>query len=194
MGRSAPERAGERLALPVVLVGLMGAGKTSVGQRLAERLGAPFRDSDQEIEAAASMTVAEIFAEHGEPYFRAGERRVIGRLLSEGPQVLATGGGAFMDPETRAVIRDGAVSVWLRADLDTLVQRTAGRSHRPLLNRGNPRETLARLIRERYPVYGEAELVVDSRPGQPHDEMVERIVAALRGRPGALADAGEGRA
>jgi shikimate kinase len=171
----------------VVLVGLMGAGKTSVGARLAERLRAPFRDSDAEIEAAASMSVADIFETHGEAYFRAGERRVIRRLIAEGPQVLATGGGAFMDPETRALVKAEAVSVWLKADLETLVARTAGRTHRPLLNRGDPRQTLASLIEARYPVYAEADLAVETVAGRPHEEMVERILAALATVPGALA-------
>jgi shikimate kinase len=168
-----------RLTRPVVLIGLMGAGKTSVGGRLAEMLGAPFRDSDAEIERAANMSVPEIFARYGEQHFREGERRVIGRLLDEGAQVLATGGGAFMDPETRALIDETAVSVWLRADLELLLQRTIGRTHRPLLNRGDPRETLARLIEERYPVYALADVQVDSAAGLTHDAMARRIVAAL---------------
>lgn len=169
-----------RLVRPVVLIGLMGAGKTSVGGRLGEMLGAPFRDSDAEIETAANLTVPEIFARYGEAHFRDGERRVIRRLLAEGPQVLATGGGAFMDPETRACIAERAVSVWLKADLDLLVSRTAGRAHRPLLNRGNPREVLARLIDERYPVYALADITVESLPGQAHEQMAKRIVRALK--------------
>lgn len=169
-----------RLVRPVVLIGLMGAGKTSVGGRLGEMLGAPFRDSDAEIETAANLTVPEIFARYGEAHFRDGERRVIRRLLAEGPQVLATGGGAFMDPETRACIAERAVSVWLKADLDLLVSRTAGRAHRPLLNRGNPREVLARLIDERYPVYALADITVESQPGQAHEQMAKRIVRALK--------------
>lgn len=168
-----------RLRRPVVLIGLMGAGKTSVGGRLAEMLGAPFRDSDAEIERAANMSVPEIFARYGEQHFREGERRVIARLLGEGAQVLATGGGAFMDPETRALIAKTAVSVWLRADLELLLQRTTGRTHRPLLNRGDPRETLARLIEERYPIYALADVQVDSAAGLTHEAMARRIVAAL---------------
>lgn len=175
-----------RLVRPVVLIGLMGAGKTSVGTRLAEMLGAPFSDSDAEIERAAALSVPEIFERYGEAHFRDGERRVIRRLLAEGPQVLATGGGAFMNPETRALIAGRAVSVWLRAGLDLLVQRTQGRTHRPLLNRGKPREVLARLIEERYPVYAQADVQVDSLPGLSHDEMARRIVAALRAHGGAL--------
>ncbi|MEO0820902.1 MAG: shikimate kinase [Pseudomonadota bacterium] len=178
---AAPGLAGPRRALArsVVLIGLMGAGKSAIGARLATAIGAEFRDSDSEIEAAAAMSIPEIFEAHGEGYFRAGERRVIARLLSEAPQVISTGGGAFLDAETRRVIRARACSVWLRADLDTLVQRTAGRSHRPLLNRGDPRATLARLIEARYPVYAKAEVVVDSVSGQPHEEMVARLIAAL---------------
>lgn len=175
-----------RLVRPVVLIGLMGAGKTSVGARLAEMLGAPFRDSDAEIERAANLTVPEIFARYGEPHFREGERKVIRRLLAEGPQVLATGGGAFMNPETRALIAEKAVSVWLRADLELLLSRTAGRTHRPLLNRGNPREILAGLMAERYPVYALADLTVESLPGQTHEQMARRILRALEAHGGAL--------
>lgn len=175
-----------RLARPVVLIGLMGAGKTSVGARLAEMLGAPFRDSDAEIEKAANLSVPEIFARYGEPHFREGERKVIRRLLAEGPQVLATGGGAFMNPETRALIAERAVSVWLRASLDLLVHRTAGRTHRPLLNRGDPREILSRLIAERYPTYAEADVIVDSLPGQSHEQMARRIIRALEAHGGVL--------
>ncbi len=168
-----------RLRRPVVLIGLMGAGKSSVGLRLARMLKAPFRDSDAEIEKAANMQIAEIFERYGEDYFRAGERRVIARLLAEGPQVLATGGGAFLDPETRALFAREAVTVWLKADLDLLVSRTEGRDHRPLLNRGDPRQILARLIEERYPVYAEADVTVESRRGQSHEQMARRIIAAL---------------
>jgi shikimate kinase len=168
------------LGRPVVLVGLMGAGKTSVGTRLAHLLGARFIDSDDEIERAANLTVPEIFERYGEAHFRSGERRVLARLLAGAPAVIATGGGAFMDAETRALVRARAVSVWLRAGLDVLLQRTAGRSHRPLLNRGNPRATLARLIELRYPVYAEADLAVDSLADQSHELMAGRILEALR--------------
>jgi shikimate kinase len=162
----------------VVLVGLMGAGKTSVGRRLAQLLGVPFVDSDAEIEAAANATVAEIFEREGEAAFRDGERRVISRLL-EGPvMVMATGGGAFMDPRTRVKIHEAAVSVWLRADLDVLVQRVSRRKTRPLLNHGDPREILERLIALRYPVYAEADLVVDSRPG-PTETTVQNVLEQL---------------
>ncbi|MEM7499481.1 MAG: shikimate kinase [Pseudomonadota bacterium] len=170
----------------VVLVGLMGAGKTSVGTRLATALGAPFSDSDAEVEAAAGMSVAEIFRLHGEPAFRDVERKVIARLLSGEPKVLATGGGAFMDDETRALIARGACSVWLRADLDTLVSRTAGRTHRPLLNQGEPRAVLARLIEARYPTYAAATITVESRARQTHEMMVARILEALAREPGVL--------
>jgi shikimate kinase len=171
---------GLRLTRPVVLIGLMGAGKSSVGVRLAEQLGVPFRDSDAEIETAANMTVPEIFEKYGEAHFRDGERKVIARLLSGEPLVLATGGGAFMDPETRVLIAGQAVSVWLKADLELLVQRTAGRSHRPLLNKGDPRKILAGLIEARYPVYAEANVHVESQPGMAHDKMARRIIAALK--------------
>lgn len=167
------------LRKPVVLIGLMGAGKSSVGLRLARLLGVPLVDSDSEIEAAAALKIPEIFERYGETFFRDGERRVISRLLTEEPRVIATGGGAFMDPETRAVIAAGAVSVWLRADLDVLVQRTAGRTHRPLLNKGNPRQILAELIAQRHPVYGQADVVVDSVAGQSHEDMAEQIIKAL---------------
>jgi len=169
-----------RLVRPIVLIGLMGAGKSSVGLRLAEALGAPFRDSDNEIEKAANLTVPEIFAKYGEPDFRDGERKVIARLLAEGPMVLATGGGAFMNENTRAEIEKRAVSVWLKADLDLLVSRTSGRTHRPLLNRGNPREILRGLIDERHPVYAKADVTVVSRAGQTHEQMANRIIAALK--------------
>jgi len=168
------------LIRPVVLIGLMGAGKSSVGVRLAEILAVRFSDSDAEIEKAANLTIPEIFSRYGEPHFRAGERRVIARLLGGKPQVLATGGGAFMDAETRALIGRQAVSVWLKADLELLIQRTSGRSHRPLLNRGDPRETLAALIAARHPIYAEADVHVESRPGQAHDKMARRIIAALK--------------
>lgn len=167
------------LARPIVLVGLMGAGKTSVGQRLAQLLGARFVDSDDEIEKAANLSIAEIFARYGEAHFRSGERRVISRILAGPPVVVATGGGAYMDPETRAVIRARAVSVWLRAALEVLLQRTSGRGHRPLLNRGNPREVLSGLIEARYPVYAEADITVDSIAEQSHEQMAARLLDAL---------------
>ena len=168
----------------VVLVGMMGSGKSSIGRRLAARLAIPFVDADSEIEQAAGMTIPEIFEKHGEPYFRAGEARVIARLLDHGPQVLATGGGAFMNHDTRAAIRLKGVSVWLKAELDVLMKRIKRRGDRPLLKSGDPAATLTALIAERYPVYGEAELTVLSRD-VPHDTIVDEIVAALRQRVGA---------
>ena len=166
----------------IVLVGMMGAGKSSIGRRLAGRLGVPFVDADAEIEKAAGMSITEIFAAHGEPYFRAGETRVIARLLEAGPQVLATGGGAFMNPETRAAIRDKGVSVWLRATLEVLSRRIKRRGDRPLLKDADPVETLRRLIDVRYPIYGEADVTVESRD-VPHDAIVEEIIAGLCANP-----------
>lgn len=151
----------------IVLVGLMGAGKSAIGKRLAARLGWPFYDSDHEIEAAAGLSVAEIFARHGEPAFRAGERRVIQRLLTQGPIVLATGGGAFMDAQTRAHIRDAAISVWLRAPVPVLLERVRGRTHRPLLNQGDPAEILTRLSAQRSPVYALADIIIDCTQDPP---------------------------
>jgi shikimate kinase len=163
----------------VVLVGMMGAGKSSIGRRLAMRLGVSFVDADAEIEKAASMSIDEIFSTHGEPYFRAGEARVIARLLDGGPQVLATGGGAFMNADTRAAIRAKGISVWLRATLDVLSRRIRRRGDRPLLKNDDPMETLKRLIDVRYPVYAEADVTVESRD-VPHDAIVEEIIAGLR--------------
>jgi shikimate kinase len=168
----------------VVLVGMMGSGKSSIGRRLAARLAIRFVDADSEIEEAAGMTIAEIFEKHGEPYFRAGEARVIARLLDHGPQVLATGGGAFMNLDTRAVIRAKGISVWLKAELDVLMKRIKRRGDRPLLKTDDPAATLTALMTERYPVYAEADLMVLSRD-VPHDTIVDEIVAALRLRVGA---------
>ena len=164
-------------ARSVVLVGMMGAGKSSVGKRLARRLGLPFADADIEIEAAAGMSIPEIFTHHGEPAFRDGERRVIARLLEGGPLVLATGGGAFMNAETRARIAEHGLSVWLKADLDVLLRRVRRRDDRPLL-KSDPETTLSRLIDERYPIYAEAAVTVHSRE-VPHDTMVDEVVDAL---------------
>lgn len=165
------------LKRPVVLVGLMGAGKSCVGRRLAARLAVPFLDADVEFESAAGCSISEFFAKYGEAAFRDGERKVIARLMDGPPCVLATGGGAFCDPETRVRIKDGAVSVWIRADLDLLVRRTAGRDHRPLLKQGDPREILSRLMQARYPLYAEADITVDST-----DEPPETTVAEIIGR------------
>jgi shikimate kinase len=166
----------------IVLVGLMGAGKTNIGRRLAARLNLPFFDSDSEIETAAGETIEEIFRNRGEAVFRDGERRVISRLLSQPVHVLATGGGAFMDPATRAVIARRGVSVWLRADLETLVTRVARRSNRPLLKQGNPRAVLTELIEHRHPVYAEADITIDSGDG-PADVTATRTIAALAACP-----------
>jgi shikimate kinase/3-dehydroquinate synthase len=162
----------------IVLVGLMGAGKTSIGRRLAARLGMPFRDADMEIELAAGCTVPELFARYGEPAFRDGERRVIRRLLSAEPLVLAFGGGAFLDPATRATVREEAVSVWLRCDLPTLMRRVAGRDHRPLLNAGDPAEIMRGLMTKRYPVYAEADIIVDCGEETP-DATTGRVLSAV---------------
>jgi shikimate kinase len=164
-------------ARSVVLVGMMGAGKSSVGKRLARRLGLPFADADIEIESAAGMSIPDIFTHHGEPAFRDGERRVIARLLESGPLVLATGGGAFMNAETRARIAEHGLSVWLKADLDVLLRRVRRRDDRPLL-KSDPEATLTRLIDERNPVYAEAAVTVHSRE-VPHDTMVDEVVDAL---------------
>lgn len=163
---------------PVVLVGMMGAGKTSVGKRLARRLDRRFVDADEEIERAAAMSVAEIFRTFGESHFREGERKVIARLVQDGPLVLATGGGAFVDPETRAAIKRHAISIWVRAELDVLVRRTSGRATRPLLLSGDPRATLAALMRQREPFYAQADMIVDSTD-DVIDVTVERVAAAL---------------
>jgi shikimate kinase len=162
----------------IVLVGMMGAGKSSIGRKLAQTLEIPFVDADAEIEAAAQMSIPDIFATHGEPYFRAGEARVIARLLDGGPQVLATGGGAFLREDTRRAIRAKGISVWLKADLDVLLRRVRRRSDRPLLKTENPTETLTALIAERYPVYAGADLTVLSRD-VPHETIVVEILTAL---------------
>lgn len=165
---------------PIVLVGLMGAGKTTVGRRLAARLGIPFHDADAEIERAAGITISELFARYGEAEFRRGEQGVIRRLLSGGPIVLATGGGAFMDAATRNTIRRTATSVWLRCPLELLVRRTAGRTHRPLLATGLPRDILAALMQRRHPFYAEADLIVDCSDDGV-ERTTERVAEALAG-------------
>jgi shikimate kinase / 3-dehydroquinate synthase len=180
----------ETIALPetlsgrsIVLVGLMGAGKTSIGRRLAARLGLPFRDADTEIELAAGCSIPELFERYGERAFRDGERRVIRRLLSGDPLVLAFGGGAFMDAETRATARTEAVSIWLRCPLPTLVRRVAGREHRPLLADGDHHEILQRLIDQRYPVYAEADVIVDCGDESPDSTTTQVLTALLTWRP-----------
>jgi shikimate kinase len=166
----------------IVLVGLMGAGKTKIGRRLAARLNLPFSDSDNEIETAAGETIEEIFRNRGEAVFRDGERRVIARLLEQPPHVLATGGGAFMDPATRAAIARRGVSVWLRADLDVLVARVSRRNNRPLLQRSDPRAVLAELIERRHPIYAKADIIVDSSDGSA-EQTTMRVITALAGCP-----------
>lgn len=167
-----------RIDRTVVMVGLMGAGKSSIGRRLAQRLGLPFVDADHEIETAAGCTIEEIFERFGEAAFRDGERRIIQRLLERPAHVLATGGGAFIDAETRARIKEAAVSVWLRADIDVLLRRVGRRTNRPLLKRGEPRDILAKLMDQRHPVYAEADICIDSVDG-PTDATVDRVIAAL---------------
>ena len=163
----------------IVLVGHMGAGKTTIGRRLAARLGLPFCDADAEIEKAAGLTIAEIFKRYGEPSFREGESRVIHRLLSGAPMVVATGGGAFMNENTRAIIAQRAVSVWLKASIDVLMRRVERRGERPLLATGNPRETMERLLQVRGPVYALADLSVETGDG-PHETAVEQIIDQLK--------------
>jgi shikimate kinase len=181
-GTGASQEAGIIAALgrrSIVLVGMMGAGKSTIGRRLAARLHLPFQDADAEIELAhAGMTIPEIFAAHGEPYFRDGEARVIARLLDNGPGVLATGGGAFMREETRNRIRDKAVSVWLRADAETILKRVKRRVDRPLLQTADPAATIGRLIEERHPVYELADITIASRDVL-HEKIVEECTAAL---------------
>lgn len=162
----------------IVLIGMMGAGKTTIGRRLSHRLSLPFVDADAEIERAAAKTIPEIFAEHGEPYFRDGERRVIRRLLGEGPQVLATGGGAYMNEETREAVANHGISVWLKADFEVLASRVRRKSNRPLLDTPDPDETIRRLMRDRYPVYAGADITVHSRDVS-HDVVADEIIAAL---------------
>ena len=167
-----------RIGRTVVLVGLMGAGKSCVGRRLAARLGMDFLDSDAEFEAAAGCTISDYFARFGEAAFRDGERKVIARLLDGSPVVLATGGGAFVDPATRQRIKAAGTSVWIRADLDLLLKRTVGRDHRPLLTQGDPREILGRLMDARYPVYADADIIVDSTDEIPEATVI-RVMEGL---------------
>jgi shikimate kinase len=169
------ERLGHR---PIVLVGMMGAGKTTVGRRLAARLNRQFLDSDEEIEKAAQMTIPEIFEQRGEPEFRAGETRVIARVIKEPAVVLATGGGAFINAETRALIKGGAISVWLKAEIDILFERVSRRSNRPLLKTANPRATLEKLIEDRYPIYAEADVTVVSRD-VPQEVVASDVIDAV---------------
>ena len=169
-----------RTSKPIVLVGLMGAGKSTVGRRLARRLGLAFVDADEEIERAADRTIAEIFDGHGEDAFRDGERRVIARLIEGPAKVIATGGGAFMNEETRALILARCTAVWLDADPETLAERVGRRDHRPLLRGGEPKAVLEQLAEQRNPVYAQAHLRVVTEP-VPHEAVVDRIVEALAG-------------
>ena len=170
-----------QLTRTIALIGMMGAGKTSIGRRLASRLHVTFRDADEEIEHAAGCTIPEIFQRYGEPAFRDCERKVISRLLEEPPHILATGGGAFMDAESRARIKEMALSIWIKAPVDVLLARVARKDNRPLLKTGDPREVLERLLKERGPFYAEAELTVES-DNRPHADAVDRIVSALAER------------
>lgn len=167
-----------KLTRTVALVGMMGAGKSSIGRRLAAKLNVAFKDADAEIEAAAGCSISEIFERYGEPAFRDGERKVIARLLAEPPHVMATGGGAFIDAATRENLKRDAITIWLRAPVEVLLSRTQRRDTRPLLRQGDPRQTLERLLEERGPVYAQADHTLDSEDG-PHTASVDRIVALL---------------
>lgn len=176
---SEPDELTTRIERPVVLVGLMGAGKSTVGRRLASMMGRDFVDADDAIEAAAQRSIPEIFEEFGEAYFRDGERRVIARLMEDHRGVIATGGGAFIDPETRALILEQGIAVWIDCDIDTLVERTSRRDHRPLLKTGDPREILTRLLDERRPAYSQAHVRVESEDG-PHAETAQAILHGIK--------------
>ena len=186
-GMSAPERM--KIPKTIVLVGLMGAGKSCIGRRLAAALGLEFVDADTQIESAAGCTIEEIFERHGEAAFRDGERRVISRLLDQPPRILASGGGAFIDPATQKAIRARGISIWLRADLDLLLRRTSRRNNRPLLKRGDPRAILQDLMTQRYPIYAKADITVDSADGPP-EVTLDRVLAALQAHLAAPAPAG----
>lgn len=179
-----------RLKRTVVLIGMMGAGKTAVGTALARILGVPFVDSDEEIERAAMMSVAEIFARDGEAFFREKESQVLRRLLTGPPCVLSTGGGAFLAPANRQAIAEAGVSVWLKADLDLLWQRVRHKTTRPLLRTPDPKGTLARLLEARAPVYAEAQVVVEAAADLSIEEMAQRVLAALRAQ-GGIVEGGE---
>ncbi|HEV2561160.1 MAG TPA: shikimate kinase [Rhizomicrobium sp.] len=170
-----------RLKRTIALVGMMGAGKSSVGRRLAAKLDVEFRDADAEIETAAGCSINDIFDRFGEPAFRDGERKIIARLLALEPHVLATGGGAFVDPNTQARIKDVAVSVWIKVPLEVLLARVQRRDTRPLLRNGEPREILEKLLAEREPFYAQADIIVESENG-PHNAAVDKILAALEAR------------
>jgi shikimate kinase len=174
------EKLGNR---PIVLVGLMGAGKSSIGRRLAEKLEIPFVDADHEIEVAADKTIPEIFNDHGEAYFREGERRVISRLIENGAQILSTGGGAFINEETRQRIHAHGISVWLKADLPLLMKRVMKRADRPLLQTEDPEAVMQKLMDQRYPVYSTADVTIESRDVQ-HTQMVNEVIKVLAKWPG----------
>jgi shikimate kinase len=174
------EKLGNR---PIVLVGLMGAGKSSIGRRLAEKLEIPFVDADHEIEVAADKTIPEIFTDHGEAYFREGERRVISRLIENGAQVLSTGGGAFINEETRHSIHAHGISVWLKADLPLLMKRVMKRADRPLLQTEDPEAVMQKLMDQRYPIYAKADVTVESKDLQ-HTQMVNEVIKVLAKWPG----------
>ena len=176
-----PKRYSANLVLPksLVLVGMMGAGKSSIGWRLAKKLGIPFNDSDQEVERAAGCTVADIFETWGEKAFKDAERRVVKRLLGEDVQIISTGDGAFIDPETRELIKENAISLWLRADPDILYERVTRRDTRPILFDGDPRKILEEMVDKRYPIYGEADLTVDSND-DAHEATVNRLMQVLK--------------
>ncbi len=173
---------------PIVLIGLMGAGKSSVGKRLAARLGLPFSDADTEIELAAKMSIPEIFERHGEPYFRDGERRVVARMLRDGCRVLATGGGAYMNAETRAKISENGISIWLNAEFEVLMRRVRRRVDRPLLKGADPEASMRKLMSTRYPVYSDAIITVQSREVS-HDEVLEDVLSGLEAHFGLLESA-----
>lgn len=162
----------------ITLVGMMGAGKSAIGRQLAQRLGLRFVDADTEIESAAGCSIPEIFQQYGEEYFRAGERRVISRIVDDGPYILATGGGAFIDPETRRLLQERTTTVWLNAQFDVLWERVSKRSHRPLLQTSDPQATLKQLLVDRNPVYAEAQLTVISDRA-PKEKTVDRVIKAL---------------
>ena len=182
-------QAGQKLAKTIVLIGMMGSGKTAVGTALGRALGVPFLDSDHEIERAAQMTVAEIFARDGEPFFRDREAEVLMRLLSGPPAVVSTGGGAFMSERNRAAVAALGVSVWLRADLSLLWNRVRHKNTRPLLRTPDPKRTLAELLKQREPVYALAQVTVDAEPGLSIEQMAQKVVRALQAEPGVFADA-----
>jgi shikimate kinase len=170
-----------KISRPIALIGLMGAGKSTVGRRLAKRLSVPFIDSDDEIKKAAGSSIEDIFEIYGEQEFRAGEQRVLDRLLKGGAMVLATGGGAFINDDVRKRILQSATSVWLKAGLDSLVERTSRRGGRPLLKQGDPRKTLEKLINDRYPIYGQATVTIETDK-LSHDDAVDLIIQALQDR------------